>query len=236
MYCCDAFEQQHFALVEDINLLKLMTRHSDRQKSFFVSTSIAFVPKKIIGKIMGYLSPKQLAVMKFRFLGENVLISEKATIYNCDQITIGSNSRVDDFCVMSGLIDIGQYCHITPMCLIAGGRPGVYLADFCTLAYGARIFSQSDDYSGRTMVNSLIPARFKQEIVSAVVLNRHVVVGAGSTIFPGVEIAEGCAIGAMSLVLKSTEPWGIYAGNPARLLKARDRGLLKLEQDFLRSK
>lgn len=44
-------------------------------------------------------------------------------------------------------------------------------------------------------------------------------IGAGVTIMPGVTIAEGCVIGATSLVLKSTEPNGLYAGTPARRIR-----------------
>ncbi|MCY1456182.1 dTDP-4-amino-4,6-dideoxy-D-glucose acyltransferase [compost metagenome] len=119
------------------------------------------------------------------------------------------------------------------MCLIAGGEPGVFLSDFCTLAYGVKVFSQSDDYSGETLTNSLIPKKYKSEKFSSVNLEKHVIVGAGSIIFPGVTLAEGCSVGAMSLVNKSTQPWGIYVGNPARRLKDRKKDLLDLERKFM---
>jgi acetyltransferase-like isoleucine patch superfamily enzyme len=38
---------------------------------------------------------------------------------------------------------------------------------------------------------------------------------------PGVILEEGTSVGAMSLVLKSTEPWSIYVGSPAKRLKER---------------
>jgi acetyltransferase-like isoleucine patch superfamily enzyme len=44
-----------------------------------------------------------------------------------------------------------------------------------------------------------------------------------------VHIAEGCAIGALSLVNASTQPFGVYAGVPARRLKDRARGMLDHE-------
>ena len=75
---------------------------------------------------MAYLSEEQLNAMGFKNLGINVKISDKASIYNCEQITIGDHSRIDDFCVISGKVTIGQYCHITPMCLLAGGIPVSY--------------------------------------------------------------------------------------------------------------
>jgi len=36
-------------------------------------------------------------------------------------------------------------------------------------------------------------------------------------------LAEGCIVGANSVVTKDTEPWMIYAGSPARAIKPRQR-------------
>ena len=183
---------------------------------------------------MAYLSCEQLDNMGFKFLGENVKVSDQASIYNPELISIGDNSRIDDFCVISGKVEIGKYVHITPMCLVAGGEPGVYLSDFWRLAYGVKIFSQSDDYSGETMVNSLVDTHFKSETLSKVTLLKHVVLGANSVVLPGVTIAEGCSAGAMTLFNKSTEEWGVYVGSPAKRIKERKKDLLKLEVHFLK--
>jgi len=182
---------------------------------------------------MAYLSEAKLNELGFRKIGKDVKISDKASIYNPDLIELGDYTRIDDYCVVSGRVIFGKYNHITPMCLIAGGEPGVELADFCTLAYGVKIFSQSDDYSGATLTNSLIPKKYKNEKFAKVVLERHVIVGAGATIMPGVVVKEGCAIGAMALLVKSTESWGIYAGIPATRVKKRKQDLLGLEEKFL---
>lgn len=182
---------------------------------------------------MGYLREEQLQAMGFKSLGKDVRISEKASIYNADQIEVGDCSRIDDFCVISGKVIIGRNVHVAPHCLIAGGQEGVRLGDFSGLAYYVQVFSQSDDYSGQSLTNPTIPSRYKKELKSAVSLGRHVIVGAGSIIFPGVHIAEGCSVGAMSLVRKSTDPWGIYHGNPARRIKERSQKLLELEREYL---
>lgn len=185
---------------------------------------------------MSYYSDLELKSIGFKLIGNNVKISSKASIYNPELISIGDNSRIDDFCVISGLVSIGKYCHITPMCLVAGGVMGVVLEDFCTLAYGVKIFSQSDDYGGLSMTNSLIPKKYKCESFEKSVLKRHVIVGAGSIVFPGVVVEEGCSIGSMSLVNKSTAPWGIYVGIPVKRIKERSKKLLEMEKEFLREK
>ena len=49
----------------------------------------------------------------------------------------------------------------------------------------------------------------------------------------GVHIAEGVAIGANSLVMRPTKPFGIYFGNPAKRIAERSKNLIKLKDEFL---
>ncbi len=184
---------------------------------------------------MAYLSELQLHAMGFAALGQNVRISDRAAIHGASDMRIGDNSRIDDFCVVSGRIDIGRNVHLAPFCLVAGGTPGIVLEDFVGLAYRVSVFAQSDDYSGETLTNPTVPARFKRELRAMVRLGRHCIVGASSIICPGVDLAEGTSVGAASLVLKSSAPWTILAGIPARVLKDRSRDLLALEADYLRT-
>jgi len=46
-------------------------------------------------------------------------------------------------------------------------------------------------------------------------------VGERVSVLPGVALADGCIVGAGSVVTRSTEPYGVYAGNPARLIRYR---------------
>ena len=73
---------------------------------------------------MAYLTEEELKAAGFKKLGRNVKISDKASIYDADKMEIGDNSRIDDFCVVSGNILIGKFVHIAPMCLVAGGELG----------------------------------------------------------------------------------------------------------------
>ncbi|MBT4273340.1 MAG: acyltransferase [Verrucomicrobia bacterium] len=182
---------------------------------------------------MAFLNEKQLELMGFKYLGNNVRISEKASIYSPEQIEIGDHSRIDDFCVISGKVIIGRNVHIAVFCNVAGGEKGATLEDFSGLAYGCHVFTQSDDYGGRTLTNPTVPDKYKREIKKEIVIGRHSIVGTNSLIFPGVVLAEGTSVGALSMVTKSTEEWSVYLGNPAKRLKARKRDLLKLEKEYL---
>lgn len=182
---------------------------------------------------MSYYSAEEMQMMGFKHLGVGVKVSRKASIYDIEKISLDDYSRIDDFCVVSGNVTIGKYVHITIFCNIAGGEKGVVIGDFSTIAYGCHIFSQSDDYTGVSMVNSNIPKKYKKEIILPVVIERQVIVGAGSIIMPGVVLAEGTSIGANSLVLKSTVSWSIYVGSPAKKIRNREKKILELEKCFL---
>jgi acetyltransferase-like isoleucine patch superfamily enzyme len=183
---------------------------------------------------MAYYSDKKLKKLGFKSIGNNVKISKKASIYNYESIEIGDNSRIDDFCVISGNVKIGKNVHITPMCLIAGGEKGIVFEDFTTTSYNVQIFTQSDDYSGKTMTNSTIPKKYKKEYKKEVIIKKFSIIGAGSIICPGVVLEEGTAIGTMSLVLKSTKPWRVYIGSPVKKLKNREKDLKKLSEKYLK--
>jgi acetyltransferase-like isoleucine patch superfamily enzyme len=182
---------------------------------------------------MAFYTREALKSIGFRSLGYNVLISDKASIYNADQIDIGDNSRIDDFCVLSGKIRIGRNVHIAVFCNVAGGEKGVVLEDFSGLAYACQVFSQSDDYSGQTLTNPTVPDEFKKETKAPVIIGRHSIVGASSLILPGVTLAEGTAVGAMTMVTKDTESWSVYFGAPAKKIKDRQKDLLQLEKIYL---
>ena len=183
---------------------------------------------------MSWLSSDQLKSMSFKKLGENIKISDKAAIYKTDEIELGDNTRIDDFCVVSGKVSMGRNVHIAVFCNIAGGSEGIRFDDFAGLAYGCHVFSQSDDYTGLTLTNPTVPSAFKKEWKERVHIGRHCIVGTKSVIFPGVVMAEGCSLGAMSLLTESTEPWSIYFGIPARKIRSRKKDMLILEEHYLR--
>lgn len=182
---------------------------------------------------MAYLTEDQLHALGFAALGRNVKISDKASIYGAERMRIGDNSRIDDFCVVSGKVEVGRNVHVAPLCLIAGGTPGIVFEDFSGFAYGVKVFAQSDDYSGATLTNPTVPNDFKDEAFAPVRIGRYAIVGTNSVITPGVTLAEGTAVGAMTLIARSTEPWSIYLGNPARKIRERQRDLLNMEKAYL---
>ena len=50
---------------------------------------------------MSFLNDEQLKDLGLKSYGKNVIISDKASLYNAKNISIGNNVRIDDFCILS---------------------------------------------------------------------------------------------------------------------------------------
>jgi|APIni6443716594_1056825.scaffolds.fasta_scaffold516620_1 dTDP-4-amino-4,6-dideoxy-D-glucose acyltransferase len=181
-----------------------------------------------------FLDVIELERLGFKYLGTNVLVSRKASIYGASEIELGNNIRIDDFCVLSGGsgLKTGDYVHISSFSALFAGS-GIILDDFVTVSARVTLFSESDDYSGASLTNPTVPLEFKPGYKRGrILIRRHCIVGANSTILPGVTLNEGVAVGAHSLVVEDCSEWSIYAGVPARRIKDRSRELLDFEQLF----
>ena len=172
----------------------------------------------------------ELLSLGFKSIGENVYISRKASIYGAEKMSIGSNVRIDDFCVLSGTMQIGNYIHIAAYTAVYGGSAGVVMEDFVGISSRVTSYAECDDFSGRTMTNPMIPKEYKQLKQEKVLIRKHVIIGATAVVLPGVEIAEGSSVGSFSFVNKNTEPWSISVGIPCQKIADRRRDLLELEK------
>ena len=186
---------------------------------------------------MAMLGLEAIEALGFASVGKNVQISDRASFYGVGRISLGSYVRIDDFCVLSagvGGISVGNYVHIA-VCSSLIGAGKISLSDYCNISSRVAIYSSNDDYSGAAMTNPTVPSEFTGVTRADVLLDKHVIVGSGSVILPGVTLEEGVAIGALSLVHKNCQAFGVYAGNPARRIKDRKRDLLELEQQLMAS-
>lgn len=181
-----------------------------------------------------FYSEDELKYLGIKRYGYNVLISKNAILYNPDKLEIGNNVRIDDFTTISGKVVLGDYIHIAQFCSLYGGNEGIYMENFSGISSKCTIYATSNDYSGESMTNPMVPAEYKTTDKNyPVKLEKHVVIGCSSVILPGVIVKEGSSVGAMSLITKSLQPWGVYAGIPVRYLKERSKKILDLEKRML---
>lgn len=189
--------------------------------------------------MIDYFDRSELEKLGFAELGINVRISRTATIYNRGNVAIGNHVRIDNFCVIApsgaARFQIGSHVHISAFNFI-NGLANISVGDFVTTSPRVSIFSSSDDYSGDNLTGATIPAEWLGTRTGAVSIERHVIIGTGSVIMPGVTVAEGSAIGALSFVSESTAPFGVYAGVPAIRMKERGKGMIDQADRYARQR
>lgn len=174
----------------------------------------------------------ELERLGLKKIGKNVKISKKSSIYQANEIEIGDNVRIDDFTVLSGKIKILNNVHIACYSAIFASDYNVIFEDFSGLSSRVTVYSSSDDYSGLSLTNPTVPNKYKNIKGKVIRFGKHSIIGASCVILPGAEIAEGVALGSMSLLNKKTESWSIYAGIPAEFIKKREKKVLELEKQY----
>lgn len=160
---------------------------------------------------------------KLKRRGANVIIGKTVRIRYPELIEIGDNVIIDDFTYISTALRIEGHVHIAAGCkLIGGTQSSVVIGEFSTLAPNVVLAAGSDDYVAG-IASPLVPAAFKGRAqIGTIAIGRHCIVGANSTVLPDVTFADGAAVGAQSLVKADLDSWSLYAGTPARFIKARD--------------
>ena len=174
-----------------------------------------------------FYSEQELKKIGFKSFGRNVKISRFARFYEVEKISLENDVRIDDFCILSGKITIGNFVHISAYVALYG-KGGIKINDFAGISPKSVIFSATDDFSGNYMVGPLIPDYLVNVIKKGVIIEKFVQIGAASIVLPGVILEEGVATGAMSLINKSIPKWTIVAGIPCKKIKERNHKILRL--------
>lgn len=174
-----------------------------------------------------FLDQAELTSMGFKTFGKNVLVSRYARFYGLEEIEIGDNVRIDDFCLLSGKIKLGSYIHISAYSALYG-RFGIEMDDYSGLSPRCTIFSATDDFSGEWLIGPMVDQTLTNLKTGKVHIRKYCQLGCACTVLPGITIHEGVTVGTMSLVISDLDAWRIYKGIPAVFYKERSKNLLNL--------
>lgn len=184
----------------------------------------------------GFLSRDELQTLGLASFGSDVLISRKASIYGAARIDIGSHVRIDDYCVVSageGGVSIGSFVHIAAMCGLYGSAQ-ISVGDFAGMSSRTALYSSADDFAGGFLAGPAIPEDLRNVVSRPITMEKHALIGTGSTVLPGAILKTGAVVGAMSLVIGTLDEFWVYHGVPARPVRARGRMALELERECRR--
>ena len=136
--------------------------------------------------------------------GQNVTVVEPINLYECK---IGDDCFVGPFVEIQKGVTIGNRCRIQSHAFIC---ELVTIGDSCFISHGAMFINDLFSIGG--------PAFGDKNLWEETHVGNHVSIGTNATILP-VKICSNVVIGAGSVVTKDINEPGIYAGNPARLLR-----------------
>lgn len=136
--------------------------------------------------------------------GRDVTIVSPVNLYGC---TIGDDSFIGPFVEVQKAVTIGKRCRVQSHSLIC---ELVTIGDDCFIGHGAIFVNDLFESGG--------PARGDRTKWRATRIGNHVSIGSNATILP-VSICDHVVVGAGAVVTKDIAQSGIYAGNPARLIR-----------------
>ena len=166
----------------------------------------------------GFYNNKTLNKLGFKKIGKNVKISKSCLIIGIKNISFESNIRIDAFTSIiadKGYLKLGKNIHI-------GGHShflcsgGIEIEDNCTFSQGVRLYSQTDDYSGKKPTGLFVKNKNSNYTRGKIIIGSKTIIGSGSIILPNVKISKNTSIGALSLVKKSILIPGTYRGIPVK--------------------
>lgn len=152
---------------------------------------------------MGEPRIRQSGLVNVTF-GENVTVIQPVNLYGC---AIGDNVFIGPFVEIQKDVNIGSRTRVQSHAFIC---ELVTIGEDCFISHGAMFINDLFDGGG--------PAKGRKELWRSTKIGNHVSIGTNATILP-VTICDHVVVGAGSVVTKDITVPGIYAGNPARLLR-----------------
>jgi acetyltransferase-like isoleucine patch superfamily enzyme len=147
---------------------------------------------------------RQAGIVNVRF-GERVTVVQPANIYGCQ---VGDDTFIGPFVEIQKDVVIGRRCRIQSHSFVC---ELVNIGDDTVVAHGVMFINDLFQIGG--------PARGDKSLWKSTRVGSHVSIGSNATILP-VTICDHAVIGAGAVVTKDITQPGIYAGNPARLIRA----------------
>jgi acetyltransferase-like isoleucine patch superfamily enzyme len=150
-------------------------------------------------------SPKVLSIgVRDVLFGTGVTIVEPVNLYGC---SIGDDCFIGPFVEIQKDVRIGNRCRIQSHSFIC---ELVTIGDDCVIAHGVMFINDTFSIGG--------PAKGNKALWRSTQIGNQVSIGSNATILP-VRICDRVVVGAGAVVTKDIVQPGIYAGNPAKLVR-----------------
>jgi len=168
--------------------------------------------------------------------GTNVSIHRSVEMFFPKRIHVGSNVRIDCFCLLSAGLEgiyLGDHVHVAAGFYLFGGGGVIRMESFSGISARVSIYTSNDDYTEGYLTGPTVPMKYRKVREGPVTLSRHAIVGAGSVLMPGVRLGLASSVGALSFVSRDVPDFAIVVGKPARLIGHRPQRILEREAELM---
>ena len=157
-------------------------------------------------------------------IGNDVIIDDDVVLKRPHLIEIGDHVAIDKGVYITTAAKIGNYVHISPYVTCIGGKEGKFIAKgFNNIMAGARIICASDRFDESGLFGAMIPKEYKgKQIIKPVIMEEYSNLGTNAVMMPGSILRRGALLTIGSVLFGDTEEFGVYKGNPAKLVKKID--------------
>lgn len=160
---------------------------------------------------------------KIKYCGEGVKLYPLCKMIHPQNAEIDDHCQIMDYAFLDAgkSLKIGKYSTITWHCLLEGGA-NISIGDRVFIGPGSKVLSSTYELDGYYAIEH-IDERARATRYGDITIHDDAYIGANSVVMPGVTIGEGAVVGANALVNRNLKPWGIYFGNPVKLIGMREK-------------
>lgn len=174
-----------------------------------------------------FYSEDELKALGATAVGKKVQVSRLARFYGFKGV-IGDFSRIDDFAILKGVVDIGRHVHVSAYCLLSGVGGRIIFEDYSGMASHCAAFTSTDDYSGPFLTNPTVPREHTSPITGNIIFEKGSLLGAHSVALPGTVMRAFSTVGAMCIMKGEVAEGDVMvSGMAPRTVRKRDVAALE---------
>ena len=167
---------------------------------------------------------------KVKYCGKDVRLYPLCKMIHPQHAELDDCCQIMDFSFIDAgeSFKLGKYSTVTWHCLIEGGAKAI-IGDRVFIGPGSKILTSTYELNGYYSIEH-IPEDARATVYGDIIIQDDAYIGANSVVLPGVNIGEGAVVGACSLVNRNLKPWGIYYGNPVKLIGMREKPTVEQQE------
>ena len=178
-----------------------------------------------------YYTSKELKKFGVKKIGKSVKISNLVKFYNFKG-SIGDNSRIDDYVILKGNINIGKQVHISSFCILTAAdvKSSISIGDFSSISAHCSIYAVTDNYISSSLHGPIVKKIHTDVQFGNVKIGKCCLIGLNSTILPKCDLKNFDSLAANSVVNEKVGTGNILIQRAKNKILKNKKNIKKLRE------